>query len=470
MNEQNIFYTVILDRFFHEFQSITYHGVPICKFVYYAIIKNWTLELAKENPVYFKNLQDEMNRLRDSETYDRLDEPYIYEPHPDGIILMRGGFGDLASLFLPKERFFLISPNQGEVNIIGQNLPGFPAHNIQDYFRENPKAVQSLNQRFTQKFAGLKDDPLLGNPKLQEWFQQTMPAIVSMLDAVQSLFENLRVGTVLTIASAYSMDGALNLIARANRIPSLTVQHGILDECNLLYNFPILATKKAVWGSAIRNLYQKFGVPESRIAVVGSPRFDIILNQKWWGKAKLCQMLQIDPAKKVVVYAAQIFHFAQTVTPVILEGLQSIPDLFLLILLHPGENPVPHEELAKGYPNCKVIRFGHVSLYNALSGADCFITYYSTSAFEAMYFQLPVITVEPMPPKFSFGDLGVSLKVENSVELRKILIRLFSEEAFRLNAVNRYQKFIASYCIPDGLASKRLFDEVDLLCRTGGTV
>jgi hypothetical protein len=470
MDEQNAFYAVLLRRFFHEFQSITYQGVPICKFVYYTIMKHWDLELAKQNPAYFRNLQDEMNRLSDSETYSQLDEPYIYEPHPDGIILMRGGFGDLASLFLPKERFFLVSPNQAEVKVIGLNLPGFMAHNIQDDFRENPAAVKSLNQQIARIFTSLKDDPLLGNPILLEWFNRTMPAIVSMLDAVQSLFEKLNVGSVLTISSCYSMDGALNLIARANRIPSLTVQHGILDECNLFYNFPILAAKKVVWGSKIRSIYQKFGVPESRIAVVGSPRFDVIVNQKWWGKEKLCQMLQIDPTKKIAVYATQIFHFAQTITPVVLEGLKSIPDIFLLILMHPGDNPLPHEELVKGYSNCRLIRFGHVSLYNALSGADCFITYYSTSAFEAMYFRIPVITVEPTPPRFSFGELGASLKVVNAAELQQTLIHLLAEETFRINAVNRYQKFIASYCIPDGLASKRLFDEVELLCRTGGTI
>jgi hypothetical protein len=470
MNEQNTFYAAILGRFFNQFQNITYHGVPIGKFVYYPIMKYWSLTEAKENHAYFKDLAAEMIRLNDSELYRRFDEPYHYEPHPNGIILMRGGFGDIASLFLPQEHFFLISPNQAEVDVIKLNRPDLTAHNFQAYYRENPKAVESLNQQITEVFKGLKDDPLLGNPDLLDWFYRTTPAIVGILDAVQSLFDSLNVGAVLTISSSYSMDGALNLVARANHIPSLTVQHGITDECNFFTNIPILATKKAVWGTKIRSWYQKFGVPESRIAVVGSPRFDIIFNQKWCGKEKLHQMLQIDPAKKIIVYAAQIFHFAQIITPVVLEGLKSVPDLFLLILLHPGEEPLSHEQLTRGYSNCKVVRFGHISLYDALSGADCFITYYSTSAFEAMFFNLPVITVEPSPPQFSFGDLGASLRVTNATELNQVATRLFTEETFREQAIHQYQKFISEYCIPDGSASERLFNEVKLLSRTGGIV
>ena len=179
-------------------------------------------------------------------------------------------------------------------------------------------------------------------------------------------------------------------------------------------------------------------------------------------------MLGIDPSQKVIVYGADILRIDQTIVPILLEALRAIPNIFLVMLQHPGDNPEPHEKLAEGYPNGKVVRFGRISLYDALSGADCFISCYSTSALEAMLFKLPVITVEPTPPTFSFGDLGASLKVINAAELNQVVTRLFSDETFRMNAVNRYQNFLSRYCIPDGSASERLFEEIKLLCRTGG--
>jgi hypothetical protein len=62
------------------------------------------------------------------------------------------------------------------------------------------------------------------------------------------------------------------------------------------------------------------------------------------------------------------------------------------------------------------------------------------------------------------------LRVTNATELNQVAARLFTEETFREQAIHQYQKFISEYCIPDGSASERLFNEVELLSRTGGIV
>ncbi len=465
MNEQNAFYAVLLPRFFRIFQHVTYQGVPICKYTYYQFICAWDIDWAKEN---LPCLEADMSKVKDSEVYSWSDEPYVYDPHPEGVIIMRGGFGDIASLYFPKERYFLLSPSQAEVDLIKTNRPDLVSHSITDYYKENPKAVRELLGQVTEIINGQKADPIFGSTKLLQWFQDKIPEIVHTFDAIQSLFKLVNVAAVLTVSSIYSMDGALNLCARANRIPSFTLQHGIMAEHDLFGHAPILATKKMVWGKAFSEFYRKFGYPESRTSVIGSPRFDSIFNQKWGGREKLCQMAGIDPSKKIIVYAAQIFFYNQTIAPMILEGLKSIPEVFLLILLHSGDNPSPHEHLIRGCNNCKVVRFGHISLYDALSGADFFMTYYSTAALEAMLFKIPVITVEPTPPTFSFGDLGASLKVTNAAELNQVISRLLSDETYRTHAVNRYQEFLYRYCLPDGLAGKRLFDEIEALCHSGG--
>ncbi|TCL69962.1 CDP-glycerol:poly(glycerophosphate) glycerophosphotransferase [Hydrogenispora ethanolica] len=465
MKAKNSFYCVTLRRFFEAFQGVTYHRVPICHYVYrhfMSFIGESRLQ------TYLPYVQDEMRKIVNSQIYSWLDGPYPYDPHPEGVIVMRGGFGDNASLYLPHDRFFLISPNQAEVDLIKLNRPDLISHNIQNNYSDNPTAVSRLNRQIAKVIQNHKDDPLFGSLDLLHWFEKVIPDLVRVFDAVHSLFARLNVAAVLTISSTYSMDGALNLIARSHRIPSFTVQHGLIAENDLFSHIPILATKKLVWGESFKKWYQQFGFPESRVGVIGSPRFDIVFNHQWCGPEKLRRMLGISPTLKVVVYATQIFRYAQTVTPIVLEGLRSIPNLFLVIMLHPGENPLPHEQLAAGYPNCKVVRFGHISLYDALSGADIFITYYSTAALEAMFFKLPVITVEPIRPTFSFGALGASLKVTEAPQLQQVVQRLLGDESYRTNAVNQYQKFLAEFCIPDGSASKRLFAEIERLCHQGG--
>ncbi len=466
MYEKNAIHGLILQRFNTLFQKVTYRGVPLSKYVYRRFMSYLN---GRPSAEYLPYLQEALPNTDSSSLYQWLDEPYSFDANSNGVVLMRGGFGDLAVNHLPKERIFMICPNQAEVDLIKLNRPDLIAHSIKGYFRDNPAAVRLLNRQIAKIIQGNRSDPFFGSPELLKWFESGMPEFVRMLDAVHLLFKGLDVAAVLTISSTYSMDGALNLVAKANRVPSFTLQHGIIAEEDLYAHVPILATKKLVWGKAMVDWYRRFGFPESRMAAIGSPRFDIIFNRTWFGKAQLCQKLGIDPHQRLIVYGADVLRIEQLVTPVLLEGLQGIPNHFLLIMLHPGDNPEPHKQLAAGYPNCKVVQFGHICFYDALSGADLFITCYSTAALEAMFFKIPIITVEPFEPTFSYGRMGVTTRVTNAAELKQAMERLAAEPNLETEAVAKYQRFIAEYCIPDGNASQRLFDEVNQLVVTGGT-
>ncbi len=469
MNEQAAFYGTLLRKFLTKFQSITYHQIPICHYLhyqfYYFATNRWSHSWAKEN---LPGLEAEMAQMTDDGVYQWCDQPYAYDPHPDGIVIMRGGFGDIASLHLPKDRFVLLSPNQAEVDVIHRNRPDLSAQNIENYCRPNPQAVASLNQQIAEVINSQGQDPVLGSPELLRWFYQKTPEVVRVFDAIHSLFEKLSIGAVLTISSIVWMDSALNLFARANRIPAVTLQHGLILDRDLFCHIPIYATQKMVWGNAVKQWYQKYGFPASRLNVIGSPRFDVIFNRQWCGKQTLCQKLGIDPQQKLMVYATGTEM--NTIVPLIADALKSVPELYLLILLHPSESALvsKYEQLVAGYPRCKVMQFGHVSLYDALSGADFFITHCSTAALEAMLFQLPVITVEPLPGYFSYGDAGASLRVTDSAELTTVVTKLINDADFRESAIDRYREFLADYCIPDGNASQRLFDQLKALCNSGG--
>jgi hypothetical protein len=469
MDDLAAFYRVMLRRIYTAFQHITYRGVPICKFNYYSfswyIMQRWST-WSKANRAYW---QDELSQLVDSEVYLWSDEPYHYDPHPGGVVLMQGRLGEYAALHLPQERFVLICPNQAAIDALQTTQPDLLFHNIEDHYRENPKTVETLIEQFAQVVTAHQGDSILGSPDLVQWYTEKMPDIVRSIDAVQYFFDHYPVGAVITVSTiSEGIDDALNLIAKANRIPSLTFQHCIIEDTALFCHIPIVATKKLIWGNTTRKWYQKYGFPESRVSVIGSPRFDIIFNRKWRGKEKLCEMLGIDPAKKIMVYATGPDR--NTLAPMVLKGLAAISDLFLILKLAPSENSAfsQYQELTKGFANCAVVRYDQLHLYDALSGADLFITNCSTAAIEAMMFNLPVITIEPYPPYFSYGDWGASLRTTDSTELNKIVSRLISDVSFRKQAVDLYQEFLANYCIPDGLATKRLFDEVELLCRTGG--
>jgi glycosyltransferase involved in cell wall biosynthesis len=469
MNRQNAFWGVTLHRFFDRFQSIVYHQVPLSQYLYYQFLyfvmsRPNLIRALEESPGF----EDEINQLADAAIYSRFDGPYSYDSHPGGVILMRGGFGDIASLYLPKERFVLLSPNQAEVDLIRTNRPDLTAHNIESFYRDNTAAVEALDRQITAIINRNQDDPLFGSADFRQWIKGQIPGAVRVLDAAQTIISDFKIGCVLTISSIVWMDSALNLMARVNRIPSFTLQHGLILERDLFCHIPILATQKLVWGKAVGEWYRQYGFPESRVSVIGSPRFDIIVNREWCGKERLCRMLDIDPANKIAVYATGTDK--ELIVPIVREGLETIPELFLIMLLHPSESALvdQYQQLVAGYAHCKVVRFGHVNLYDALSGADFFLTHCSTAALEAMFFKLPVITVEPAPPPFSYGDWGASIRVADPAGLNQAARRLISDPLFKQNAVEQYQPFLADFCIPDGSASQRLFRTIDQFCRAGG--
>jgi hypothetical protein len=469
MNRQNAFWGVTLHRFIDRFQSVVYRKIALSRYLHYPflyfVMNRPNLTRAFEGRPDF---EDEVNQLDDAAVYSRFDEPYCHDAHPGGTILMRGGFGDIASLYIPKERFVLLSPNQAEVDLIRTNRPDLTAHNIESFYRDNTEAVEALDRQITAIINRNQDDPLFGSADFRQWIKGQIPGAVRILDAAQTIISDFKIGCVLTISSIVWMDNALNLVARANRIPSFTLQHGLILERDIFCHIPVSATQKLVWGKAVGEWYRQYGFPESRVSVIGSPRFDIIVNREWCGKERLCRMLNIDPANKIAVYATGTDK--ELIVPIVREGLETIPELFLIMLLHPSESALiaQYQQLVTGYANCKVVRFGHVNLYDALSGADFFLTHCSTAALEAMFFKLPVITVEPAPPPFSYGDRGASIRVTGSAELNQAAQRLISDPVFRQNAIEQYQPFLADYCIPDGLAGRRLFDQVETFCRTGG--
>jgi hypothetical protein len=469
MNGEIAFQGALLQRFFDKFGGITYHNVPICKYIHYQfryfVTTRWTLPWLK---AHYPQLREPVNRFDPAEIYHWSDGPYPYRRHPGGTVLMRGGFGDIASLYLPRERFILVSPNQAEADVIKLNRPDLTAHSIDRFYRENPTAVQNLNRRIERVIQEHSGDPILGSPELRKWFSVKIAEIVRVLDAVQRLIEARDVGAVLSISSIVWLDSALNLVARANQIPSVTLQHGLIVDRDLFCHAPILATRKMVWGDATVKWYQRFGFPATRTKAIGSARFDGIVNGTWGGKPELCRKLGIDPSHRIAVYATGTDM--NTIVPIVINGLRSIPNLYLVIVLHPAEGALVerYRELAAGYDRCRVIRSGEIALYDALSGADYFITHCSTAGLEAMLFKLPVITIEPYPSYFSYGDLGASLRVRDSAELNQVVKRLMTEEAFRAGAIERYQRFLSDYCIPDGQSSRRLFDELELLMANGG--
>ena len=92
---------------------------------------------------------EEMYELKPVNFFRFLTNPTPAVPTRREFSLMRSGFGDIASLFLPPERYYLLSPFQAEVDVVRRNRPDLTVHNIEEFFRPNPGAVRDLPKKIT---------------------------------------------------------------------------------------------------------------------------------------------------------------------------------------------------------------------------------------------------------------------------------------------------------------------------------
>ena len=128
-----------------------------------------------------------------------------------------------------------------------------------------------------------------------------------------------------------------------------------------------------------------------------------------------------------------------------------------------------YQQLAAGNERCRVFAFGEVSLYDALNAADLFVTSFSTAALEAMMFNVPVVTVEPFPPNFSYSKSGAVFAARTAEELA---LPLPGGSCMKKISAKQYWKkarpFWKKHCVTDGFSSRRLIRELENLSRCGG--
>ena len=81
-------------------------------------------------------------------------------------------------------------------------------------------------------------------------------------------------------------------------------------------------------------------------------------------------------------------------------------------------------------------------MYDALNAADLFVTSFSTAALEAMMFNVPVVTVEPFPPNFSYSKSGAVFAARTAEELAGLARRILTEVDFRRAVLAKARPFL----------------------------
>ncbi len=234
--------------------------------------------------------------------------------------------------------------------------------------------------------------------------------------------------------------------------------------------------KIACFGLSSADGFISEGIPKNRLVIVGSPKFDLILNSTACSSS-LRQGMGISTKSKVVLVATQYFveigkwrvadrrEFIEG----ILDAIADIEDTICLIKPHPIiEKAETYKEIVSfaGYNVQSRVLNPLLPMERLISMCDLLITTTSTTAVEAMVVNKPTIVFNLTKDKKArkLSEHGVWYAEEVGI-LKKIVGKVLSDPDCSLRDPNAIECFIRNnVTLNDGMASQKITQLIEQMC------
>ena len=265
------------------------------------------------------------------------------------------------------------------------------------------------------------------------------------------------------------------------KIPILYLQHGFVNyiESNshfdVLDDFHSIKNKIAVWGDIVKDyLIRVKAIPENKIIVSGSPKYDSFSRIEKNRKRKKIMLVTIRPiAMHVEGPRIELYEkYKNTLDKLILIS-NSVENLEIIFKLHPQQNPSNQIiiDMIKKNNRIKILQFNPIK--ELLSDCDLHVNIApdnfdaSTVILEAMIMGRPTLNIQLQKNEieFEFMKAGAIKTINYDSDIKEAIFDLIShhgtEELF-----NNSQNFLNKYMKNRGNAAKKLIDSIeDLVTR-----
>jgi hypothetical protein len=273
-----------------------------------------------------------------------------------------------------------------------------------------------------------------------------------------------------------------SLLAKAAGIPTLLVQQGISFKDYPEWRF-LSHDRVAAMGESSRADMIAQGVDPDRIVVTGHPGFDRFASIEPDTPTRVRKEFSIPEHHRLVLFASQPSYVGAFDQPhrrtemikAVVGIVTSLKNVTLVVKPHPGEQRGELISLI-GNPAHVVLVDGAVSIVPLIKACDVFMTFFSTTALQALYAGKPVITID-VPGSGGgrlYTDSNATWVARSVDELMAHITNLLSAQRAELleekeEARSRFLHDMAYH--PDGKATDRVVRVVaDLigLGRVGG--
>ena len=265
------------------------------------------------------------------------------------------------------------------------------------------------------------------------------------------------------------------------KIPILYLQHGFANyiestsHFDVLDDFHLIKNKIAVWGDIIKDyLIHVKAIPENKIIVSGSPKYDSFSRIEKNKKRKKIMLVTIRPitmvgeGPRIELYE----KYKNTLDKLILIS-NNIENLEIIFKLHPQQNPSNQIiiDMIKKNNKIKILQFNPIK--ELLSDCDLHVNIApdnfdaSTVILEAMIMGKPTLNIQLQKNEieFEFMKAGAIKTINYDSNIKEVIFDLISHHGTE-ELINNSQNFLNKYMKNRGNAAKKLIDSIeDLMTR-----
>lgn len=345
-----------------------------------------------------------------------------------------------------------------------------------------------LKKLFSERFSALKDDdldlPLRGDMEpfkifgdiLRGYFEVKFADITSDIERIEAIFKRYPVSVAALSNDVEEFESCLAVTAKRLNIRTIVLQHGCMN--HPLAYLPLKSDMIAVWGEYSKQWLINHGCEESKIRVIGSPRYDSYKSSAFDREAvkkKVFEDFGIAAGKRLFLYAAQAVYDI-TLTEFYLRK-EELAETFLrlcryvhkrkdclLILKLKGRSGAGfYKKLLRDNLNGNVHNIRIVTdynIYDLVTAADILFTVASAVGIEAMLMGAPIITLDFFkrnPAPFSEYGAAISVKRKEDIGLAADTVLNDKDKLQALHAASK--RLLERYLFAmDGNASERAFE------------
>ena len=299
----------------------------------------------------------------------------------------------------------------------------------------------------------------MGDCNVYELFREIMwrsvavywPHMILLSRAVERLGQRVRAGSAIFYSFEYIHGRAISAGLRRAGIPfQVGLQHGPITRNKLVYlhdsreyapfqHHPGLPRPDEFWvdGESARSIMEENAIAPSQIRVVGASRFSSVFTRA----SQAIRPVRAGADRRRILLAPGL-HETEAAVRFALNAFHALPDIDLIIKLHPKYDPKRMSNLV-GLAGSHVTVLQDMDIYSLFSEVDLVVSDYSSVSVEAFFFDIPVILLilGSVPDKSPFADEeGAFLKAYSPLMLKTYAERVLEDVEFRQDYVRRARR------------------------------